>query len=486
MPPLTRRILIQLGVFATVALIGGAVMVFGYLKLPATFGIGRYNVTVELPRAAGLYPSGNVTYRGTEVGRVERVDLTDTGVAAVLSLRSGIDIPSDLDAQVHSQSAVGEQYVALLPRKDSPPLKDGDVIPLNRVTVPPDLDALLDSLNRGMESIPRDDLKTAIDEAYTAVGGLGPDISRLVTGSSLLAIDARKNLDPLLTLIDQSKPVLDSQTDSSDSVQAWAAHLASVTQQLQRNDTAVQGVLQQGGPAASELRQLFDRLNPTLPIVLANLVSAGQVAVTYRSGLEQLLVLLPQAAATIQAVGVPNRNTKQDYRGAFLSFNLRLNLPPPCTTGYLPAQQQRAPSLEDFPNRPAGDLYCRVPQDSAQNVRGVRNTPCITRPGKRAPTVAMCESDEYYVPLNDGYNWKGDPNATLSGQPVPQPPPGTPPAQGALTPGPEPLPLAAAEYDPATGTYVGPDGHVYTQSDLATDRGRERTWQTMLLPPNGS
>ena len=424
MPPLTRRILIQLGIFATVALIGGAVMVFGYLKLPATFGIGHYNVTVELPRAAGLYPSGNVTYRGTEVGRVERVDLTDTGVAAVLSLKSGIDIPSDLDAQVHSQSAVGEQYVALLPRKDSPPLKDGDVIPLNRVTVPPDLDALLDSLNRGMESIPRDDLKTAIDEAYTAVGGLGPDISRLVTGSSLLAIDARKNLDPLLTLIDQSEPVLDSQTDSSDSVQAWAAHLASITQQLQRNDTAVQGVLQQGGPAAAELRQLFDRLNPTLPIVLANLVSVGQVAVTYRSGLEQLLVLLPQAAATIQAVGVPNRNTKQDYRGAFLSFNLKLNLPPPCTTGYLPAQQQRAPSLEDFPNRPAGDLYCRVPQDSAQNVRGVRNTPCMTRPGKRAPTVAMCESDENYVPLNDGYNWKGDPNATLSGQPVPQPPPG--------------------------------------------------------------
>ena len=35
------------------------------------FGIGRYTVTVELPRAAGLYASGNVTYRGTEVGRVE-------------------------------------------------------------------------------------------------------------------------------------------------------------------------------------------------------------------------------------------------------------------------------------------------------------------------------------------------------------------------------------------------------------------------------
>ena len=40
-----------------------------------------------------------------------------------------------------------------------------------------------------------------------------------------LAIDARKNLDALIALIDQSRPVLDSQTASSDSVQAWAAHL---------------------------------------------------------------------------------------------------------------------------------------------------------------------------------------------------------------------------------------------------------------------
>ena len=120
----------------------------------------------------------------------------------MLSLKSGIDIPSDVDAQVHSQSAVGEQYVALLPRRDSPPLKDGDVIRADRVSVPPDLDTMLDAANRGLESIPREDLKTVVDEAYTAVGGLGPDISRLVAGASSLSIDARKNLDALLTLID--------------------------------------------------------------------------------------------------------------------------------------------------------------------------------------------------------------------------------------------------------------------------------------------
>ena len=92
---------------------------------------------------------------------------------------------------------------------------------------------------------------------------------------------------------------------------------------------------------------------------------------------------------------------------------------------------QRWDPQQGVTDRPAGDLYCRTPQDSIWNVRGARNYPCITRPGKRAPTVKMCESDEVYVPLNEGWNWKGDPNATLSGQDIPQLPPGSPPAAAA-------------------------------------------------------
>ena len=467
MPPLSMRIRVQLAIFLVVALIGAAAMIFGYIRLPAMFGIGRYQVTVELPLTAGVYPGGNVTYRGAEVGRIKDVHLTDTGVAAVLSLKSGIAIPSDLDAQVHSQSAVGEQYIALLPRRDSAPLRNGDVIPADRTTVPPDFDAVLDTLNEGLKTIPHDDLKTVVDESYTAFGGLGPDLSRLVTGGGELAAGARRNLGPLLTLIDQSKPILDAQADSSDAVQTWAAHLATISRQLQSKDAALRDLLQQGGPAVDEASLLLARVRPTVPVMAANLASVAQVALTYQPSLEQLLVLLPQAAAAAQGIVLANRDTMVPYRGAYMSFNLSLNQPPPCTTGYLPAQQQRAAAVEDAPARPAGDLYCRVPQDSPQSVRGARNIPCITRPGKRAPTVAMCESDANYVPLNDGFNWKGDPNATLSGQGVPQLPP-----------------IAGAQYDPATGAYSGPDGRTYTQSNLAPGASTPKGWQTMLLPGN--
>ena len=129
---LDRRIKVQLVIFTVISVLAGGVMAFRYINAPAMlFGIGHYKVTAELRRAAGLYPSANVTYRGTEVGRVQSVRLTETGVKAELLLDSGIKIPAQLQAQVHSQSAIGELYLELRPRTgDGPALKDGDVIPV--------------------------------------------------------------------------------------------------------------------------------------------------------------------------------------------------------------------------------------------------------------------------------------------------------------------------------------------------------------------
>lgn len=480
---LTRLTKLQLTLFAIITLVAGALMSVRVLDLPNLwFGVGHYRVSIELPDAAGLYTNSNVTYRGTTVGRVESVKLNATGATAELSLDSGTKIPANLQAQVHSATAVGEVFVQLEPRSgDGPTLADGSVIPLDRTTVPTDINDLLRATNTGLQAIPQDKLKTAVDDAYTAVGGLGPELSRIVKGSTTLAIDARKNLDAITTLVDNSQPILDSQTATSGEIQAWAANVASVTRQLREQDSAVRGLLTNGPVALGETEGLLDRLNVSVPILLSNLVGTTQTAVVYQADIEQALVLLPPAVEMIQGATLADRNTKRGYRGAYLSFNLNVNLPPPCTTGYLPAQQQRTPAELDYPDRPKGDMYCRIPQDARFNVRGARNFPCETRPGKRAATVKLCESDEPYVPLNDGDNWKGDPNATVTGQAVPQPEPPAPKA----APAPEP-PIGTATYDPSTGSYIGPDGRTYTQSNLAEGYVAPKTLQDMLTPPKGN
>jgi phospholipid/cholesterol/gamma-HCH transport system substrate-binding protein len=482
---LNRRTWIQLSILTLVTVLSCGAMAFDYMKLPETlFGIGEYNVTVDLPESGGLYKTSVVTYRGTDVGQVKSVDVTATGVRAVLALRSAVKVPSDVQASVHSRSAIGEQYIELTPKagEHSRPLRAGDIIPAGHVDVPVDIGHLLDLTNRALQAIPRDNLHTVIDETNRAVGGLGPELSRIVDGSTALAIAGGRTVDPLAALIDQSPAVLNSQVQTSDAIATWADRTAAITAQFKAQDAAVRDLLTQGSSGVEEGRALFDRVAPALPVLFANLVSLGDIAVVYRHDIEQLLVLLPQGIAVMAGALVPNLNTKQEYKGFYLDFNLNINLPPPCTTGFLPPTQRRAPASVDAPDRPAADLYCRVPQDSEFNVRGARNIPCETKPWKRAPTVEMCESDEDYVPLNEGYNWKGDPNATTTGQGVPQYPPGQdprlPPPRGTA---PAPAPLAVTTYDPATGDYVGPDGHRYTESDLAHPRAKN--WQSLLVPP---
>jgi phospholipid/cholesterol/gamma-HCH transport system substrate-binding protein len=487
---LSRSVWIQLSILAAITVIAVGVMAFGFVNVPALVGIGRYTVTVDLPASGGLYPTSLVTYRGTEIGRVESIDVTRDDVRAVLSLNSATAIPNDVTAAVHSRSAVGEQFLELTPQThvagDSvPKLQDGANIPVDKVRIPPDIGNLLDATNKALQAIPQDNLRTVVDEAAKAVGGLGPELSRIVDGSTSLAIEAGKTKDSFTTLIDQFPAVANSQVQTSDSIATWAARTASITGQLKAQDQAFGDLLNVGGPALNEGKALLDRVAPALPVLLANLVSLGDIAVTYRNDIEQMLVLYPQGTAVMSAIALADSGVKQAYRGIYLDFNLNLNTPPPCNTGFLPVRQQRSPSDQDYPDRPAGELYCRVPQDSDLNVRGVRNIPCETNPAKRAATAEMCESDEQYVPLNDGYNWKGDPNATLSGQGIPQYPPGHDPGvsqPSGATP-PAAPPVAFVPYDPATGDYIGPDGRRYTQGDLANPGNK--TWQSLLVPPAG-
>ena len=275
---------------------------------------------------------------------MKSVNLTDTGVEAVLSLTSNIKIPADLEAEVHSVSAVGEQYVSFSRAVVRAVLKDGDVIPQDRTRVPTDVNTVL-ATNNGLAAIPRDNLKTAVDEAYIAFGGLGPELSRLVDGGTALAIDARKNLDPLTTLIDQSKPILDTDRhrgfDPGVGVESGDCHRSAAN--TGRRGGRDPG---EGAGAADELQALFDRLQPTLPIVLANLVSLGEVAVTYQPSLEQLLVLLPQGTATTAG----NRRGQAEHH---------------------PGLQGRLPDPQPEP-QPAAAMHHRFPADPAAGRRASR------------------------------------------------------------------------------------------------------------------
>ncbi|MFA3893984.1 MCE family protein [Rhodococcus qingshengii] len=446
---LTKFVRIQLTIFAVLTVVGLIVMATQYVRVPAMVGIGRYDVTVELPATGGLYKNSNVTYRGQTIGVVNAVELSETGVNARLSLESGVKVPLDVDAAVKSVSAIGEQFVDLIPHTDSSGaivvdghLENGSVIPEDRTSIPQDVGAMLDQADLLLQSISDTKLKTVIDESFKAFNGAGPDLQKLIDSARLFVEEANNNSDATKTLIEQAGPLLDTQVVSSDAIRSWTSNLVTFTDQLRASDPDLRAVIQKGPAAAAEANALLQDMQPTLPILLANLVSVGQVGVIYNNAIEQILVIYPPLAAAL--VTVAGSGPAAD--GALVDFHMEVNDPPPCTTGFLPAEQWRSPK-DESPIETPSDLFCQVAQDSPIAVRGARNLPCEEYPGRRAPTVEQCRSG--YVPL--GTNPQSGPPEPITATP----------SSYTSTPS-----VSARRYDPITGTYIGPDGRTYSQPNL--------------------
>jgi phospholipid/cholesterol/gamma-HCH transport system substrate-binding protein len=525
---LTRFVRNQLIIFTIASIVGVLAMVLVYMQLPTLLGIGRMTVKMELPRTGGLYRFSNVTYRGVQIGKVTDVRATRQGAEAILSLSSSPKIPADLQASVLSVSAVGEQYVDLLPRTDSGPyLRDGSVITTKDTTVPQKVGPMLDQISALLDSIPEEKLSQLLDESFKGLNGAGDDLATLLESTSTVAADFDKVGDRARALIDDGLPLLEGQAVSADALRIWARSLAGFTGQLATNDPQLRGVLQNGAGALDEASRLLNQVKPTLPVLLANLTTVGRIGVTYNASLEQLLVLLPPFIASVQAVGLPSNNPTGYTQG---DFTLTLNDPPACTVGFLPPSSWRSPSDLSDVDTPDG-LYCKLPQDSPIAVRGARNYPCMGQPGKRAPTVEICESDKPFEPLAMRQHVLGpypvDPNLLAQGIPpddritfqeniygplegTPLPPGPVPagapapngapaPAEAAPVPSPPPAPgaviapsaygsspepardpsVAIATYDPKTGQFATPDGGVYRQTEMAAGGGPQ-SWQDML------
>lgn len=360
---LTPFIKRQLIVFAVLTVVSLLVLGVYYLRIPSLAGIGRYTLKAELPASGGLYPTANVTYRGVTIGKVTDVEPTPTGAEATMSIDSRYKIPVDASANVHSVSAVGEQYLDLVstgnPGKVFSP---GQTI--TKGTVPSEIGPALDTANRGLQVLPADKIPVLLDETAQAVGGLGPALQRLVDATQAIVGDFRTQINDVNDIIDHSGPVIESQVRSGDAIERWAHNLNTLAAQTAKRDQNVKSILSQAAPTADQLNEVFTDVRDSLPQTLANLEVVFDLLKRYHKGVEQVLVFLPQGASIAQTVAAPFPNM------AALDLALAINQPPPCLTGFIPASEWRSFADTSLQPLPTG-TYCKIPMDTpANSVRG--------------------------------------------------------------------------------------------------------------------
>lgn len=191
--PLVKR---QLRIFAVLTAIALGLGLFKYAQVPAMAGVGVYDVTAEYQDASGLYPKAAVTYRGVEVGRVQSLEVREGLSVATLRIDDEHQIPLDAVAELHSTSAIGEQYVDLVsePGPADEHLRDGSVIPTDRTVAMPQISPVLDSLNALLASVPEDATRRVLDQSAEGFGGAGPDLGGIIDSSSSLISQAELRL----------------------------------------------------------------------------------------------------------------------------------------------------------------------------------------------------------------------------------------------------------------------------------------------------
>jgi len=462
---------IQLAIFAVITAVTLTVMAIFYLRLPATFGIGTYGVSADFVAGGGLYKNANVTYRGVAVGRVESVGLNPNGVTAEMRLNSGTPIPSNVTATVKSVSAVGEQYIDLVPPDSlaTTKLHNGSRIERQNTRIGQDIAELLKRAEALVNSLGNTKLRELLHETFIAANGSGPELARLIESARLLVDEANADYPQVSQLIDQAGPLLQAQIRAGADIKSLSDGLARFTSEVRQADPELRSTLATAPGAIDEASTAFSGIRPSFPALAASLANLGRVGVIYHKSIEQLLVVLPAlfAAITTAAGGTP-----QD-EGVKLDFKIDLNDPPPCAVGFLPPPLMRTPADETLRELPR-DTYCKVAQNDPSTVRGARNYPCQEFPGKRAPTIQLCRDPKGYVPI--GRNpWRGPPvpydTPVTNGlnvlppnkfpyiPPGAEPDPGTPivgPPPPGVVPGPGPLPDHQPAYAPPPPNDSGP------------------------------
>ncbi|MBE1531786.1 MlaD family protein [Actinomadura algeriensis] len=397
-------------VFLVVGLYAVAHVGLNYADLGKYIGLAdHYVIEAELGEAGGLAENADVTYRGSSVGRVGELQLTADGVVAELRIDDDAPpLPESTKAVVANRSAIGEQYIDLRPATDSGPyMEAGAVIPRAATSTPPPVTDLLTSLNSLAQSVPTDALRTVVDELGVALAGQGPNLRALLDETRALTDAANANLTPTRTLIDDAETVLRTQNQEAASLKSFGENARLLADQLRESDPAFRDLVDTAPDAATELRDLVRDLDPSMSVLLANLLTTSELLANRTDGLEQLMSELPAAVAAGTSVVHDGR----------LNFGMVTTFfdPPNCTAGYEGTKYRNG--LDTSPGAPLNTAAaCTRPPSSGVNVRGSANVPRRPVPEPaRAGSVLNAEPDPALpgaLALPGLPNRSGPPNGT--------------------------------------------------------------------------
>jgi phospholipid/cholesterol/gamma-HCH transport system substrate-binding protein len=230
------------GIISIIGIAAATTFAFFIDRIPALKQ--AYEVSAEFKDAAGITAENQVRVAGIKVGTVSAVELATDRVIVTMEIDNGIEIPNDAFAEIKLATLLGTKFVDIEAKGSEPFLEDGDMIPLERTSVPyeiyqasnqgtnvledldgPALNQMLVELTK-LTKVAQDEVGQALEglnELGAGINARDEDLESLLSGANDLTELLSEEGDEIVRLIDSSNEVLGSLASKRQEVQSLLA-----------------------------------------------------------------------------------------------------------------------------------------------------------------------------------------------------------------------------------------------------------------------
>lgn len=196
---------------------------------------GVYTISADLEDAAGLQPGNEVRVAGVKVGRVTNLELTPDSARVAMEIENDVRLPVETVLEVKLKTLLGQKFIDLrypsvyleavssgdpLPELDGY-LEQGDVIPLERTTVPYEV---YEAANEGtgvLEGIDKPALRKMLTVLSRTVGTSKEELGRALSsiGAATDVLSGKgADISALLRNVEKVTATLDAGGDDLEGV----------------------------------------------------------------------------------------------------------------------------------------------------------------------------------------------------------------------------------------------------------------------------
>ena len=279
---MSRRVFINLVAFLGVFVLMlwwavNNIISFDFIERP-------YQISGEFAATAGVSSNSEVAYLGVHYGSVRDVESVDGKVVITMDIDRGKDLPAGSTAHIFRKSAIGEPYIDFKPPEDfeegGPAIEPGEVVPLERTTVPLEFSELLRSASRVLGAVEPDKTRTLVHELAVALNGRGETLRDLTIDSDALLATFAERAELLDSLSANSTQLTRTVTERRGALSSSISDLASLAESLRTVEPDTRVLLDRGTELLATTADLVGDVKQDLDCVLSDLDEVIDVTTT--------------------------------------------------------------------------------------------------------------------------------------------------------------------------------------------------------------